>query len=179
MTVPPTPSQERREQRVTLLRAAAARKSAAAVERADAGIRQLLRADEPISFRSVARAGGVSIDFLYRNQELRQRIEHLRAQRTHAARAATPAPAPGESSVVAVLRARLQERHRKEQELRARIRELEQQLADAHGEILTLRRSRTCTACGEQARIDELLLEAIATQASLFSEPDRTSNHPA
>jgi hypothetical protein len=34
-------------------------------------------------------------------------------------------------------------------------------------------------AADQQARIGELLLEAIATQASLFSEPDRTSNHPA
>jgi hypothetical protein len=38
----------------------------------------------------------------------------------------------------------------KEQELRARIRDLEQQLAVAHGEILTLRRSQTCSSCGEQ-----------------------------
>jgi hypothetical protein len=141
---------ERREQRVALLRAAAARKSAAASQRADAGIRRLLRAGEPISFRAVARAGGVSIDFLYRNQELRQRIEQLRGQRAHARRAATPEAAPGEPSVVAVLRARLEERRHKEQELRARIRDLEQQLAVAHGELLTLRRSQACSACGEK-----------------------------
>jgi Family of unknown function (DUF6262) len=136
-----TPAQERREQRVARLRAAAARKSAAANQRADAGIRRLLRAGEAITFRGVARSGDVSIDFLYRNQELRQRIEQLRAQRAHAARATTPDTTPRESSVVAVLRARLQERHHKEQELRARVRELEQQLAVAHGEILMLRRS--------------------------------------
>jgi Family of unknown function (DUF6262) len=105
-----TSALERREERVALLRAAAARKSAAANQRADAGIRRLLRSGEPISFRGIARAGGVSIDFLYRNQELRQRIEQLRGQRAHARRAATPDAAPGESSVVAVLRARLQER---------------------------------------------------------------------
>jgi hypothetical protein len=146
-----TPAAERREQRVARLRAAAARKSAAANQRADTGIRRLLRTGEPISFRAVARAGGVSIDFLYRNPELRQRIEQLRAQRAHAARAATPDAMSSESSVMAVLRARLQERHHKEQELRARIRDLEQQLAVAHGEILTLRRSQPSPPLAEQA----------------------------
>jgi hypothetical protein len=72
------------------------------------------------------------------------------AQHAHARRAATPDATPGESSVLAVLRARLQERAGKEQELRARIRDLEQQLAVAHGEILTLRRVRACPTCGEQ-----------------------------
>jgi hypothetical protein len=133
------PAPERREQRIARLQAAAKQKSAAANRRANAGIRRLLRIGEPISFRGVARAGGVSIDFLYRNQELRQRIEQLRAQRAHAARAATPDATSSESSIVAVLRARLQERHHKEQELRARVQELEQQLAVAYGEILTLR----------------------------------------
>jgi hypothetical protein len=138
-----SPMGGRREERVALLRAAAARKSAAAVERAEAGIRRLLRAREPVSFRAVARAGAVSIDFLYRNQELRRRIEHLRAQRVLATRAEPPAATPGELSVVAVLRGRLQERAGKEQELRDRVHELEQQLAVAHGEILALRRSQT------------------------------------
>ena len=34
-------------------------------------------------------------------------------------------------------------------------------------------------AAGQQARVDALLLEAIAALASLFSEPGRTGNHPA
>jgi hypothetical protein len=34
-------------------------------------------------------------------------------------------------------------------------------------------------AADQQARIDALLLETIAALASLFSEPDRTRNHPA
>jgi hypothetical protein len=34
-------------------------------------------------------------------------------------------------------------------------------------------------AADQQARVNTLLLEAIAALASLFSEPDRTRNHPA
>ena len=36
-----------------------------------------------------------------------------------------------------------------------------------------------CHAADQQARVNALLLEAIAALASLFSEPDRTRNHPA
>ncbi len=99
----------------------------------------------------MARASGVSIDFLYRNPQLRQRVQQLRDQRAQARQVATPDAAPGEPGVVAVLRARLQERAGKEQELRVRVRDLEQQLAVAHLEVLTLRRGRICPACGEQA----------------------------
>ena len=122
------------------LRAAARRKSENATTRADQAIRQLIKDGQPITFRSVARTAGCSIDFLYSSSDLRPRIEHLRAQQQ-----GTPPPArqasgqPSESSLVRTLTAQLNElrhrHHRETQELRAA-------LAAAQGEILALNRQR-------------------------------------
>ncbi len=66
------------------LRQAAARKSAAAETRAEQGLRDMIRRNEPITFRGLAQTAGVSLDFLYRHAPIRQRVEHLRAQQqTH------------------------------------------------------------------------------------------------
>ena len=62
------------------LRQAAARKSAAAQARAEQGLREMIRRGEPITFRGLAQTAGVSLDFLYRNTEIRRRVEQLRAQ---------------------------------------------------------------------------------------------------
>ena len=122
------------------LRAAARRKSENATTRADQAIRQLIKDGQPITFRSVARTAGCSIDFLYSSSDLRPRIEHLRAQQQ-----GTPPPGrqasgqPSESSLVRTLTAQLNElrqrHHRETQELRAA-------LAAAQGEILALNRQR-------------------------------------
>ena len=71
------------------LRRAAARKSAAAQARAEQGLREIIRRDEPITFRGLAQTAGVSLDFLYRYTPIRQRVEQLRAQQQ------TPPPAAG------------------------------------------------------------------------------------
>ncbi len=55
---------------------------------------------------------------------------------------------------------------------------LRQRAAHAeHRRAITEFRARH--AADQQARIDALLLEAIAALASLFSQPGRTGNHPA
>ena len=100
------------------LRRAAARKSAAAQARAEQGLREMVRANEPITFRGLAQTAGVSLDFLYRCAPIRQRVEHLRAQQQN-----TPPPVPATtsqdapSSVVRTLTAQLsalKQRHRDE-----------------------------------------------------------------
>ena len=70
------------ERRADALRRAAQAKRQAAITRADTAIRKLVKNREEITFRSVARAAGVSLDFLYGNDDLRERIEKLRAQQT-------------------------------------------------------------------------------------------------
>jgi len=120
------------------LRQAAARKSAAAQTRAEQGLREMIRRNEPITFRSLAQTAGVSPDFLYRCAPIRQRIEHLRAQQHN-----TPPPAATTthqdtpSSVVRTLTAQLtalKQQHRDD------VHQLRQALETAHGEILELRR---------------------------------------
>lgn len=123
------------------LRRAARAKHDAAVLRAEKGLRVLLRAQEAVTFESVAAAAGVSKDFLYRTTDLRARITKLRAQQTparnvHAGRNLDPA-GNDVSSIIRTLTAKLaSERARHRQELS----ELNQALAAAHGQILALKR---------------------------------------
>lgn len=123
--------------RAEVLRQAAAAKQTAATARAEAGLRKLIKANAEINFRTVAAAGGVSVDFLYRHRELRSRIEHLRcrqgAKPPSAPAAAEPAAGGPETNVVAALTAKLRQ-------ARNEVAELKTQLAVAHGELLAWRR---------------------------------------
>jgi len=125
------------ERRAAALRQAAQAKRQAAVTRTETAIRALIKSKQDISFRSVARAAGVSLDFLYGNDDLRTRIEKLRDQQK-----ARPVPDPGpkhadSSDIIHVLTEKLrQERDSR----RASVSQLEEQLAAAHGELLRLRR---------------------------------------
>jgi hypothetical protein len=125
------------ERRATALRQAAQAKRQAAVTRAENAIRTLIKGQQEINFRSVARAAGVSLDFLYGNDDLRTRIGKLRDQQK--ARPA-PQPAPGHadsSDIVHILTGKL--RHERDARRTAAARH-EEQLAAAHGELLRLRR---------------------------------------
>jgi outer membrane murein-binding lipoprotein Lpp len=118
------------------LRRAAAAKTAAATARAEQGIRDMVRRGEPITFRGLAQSAGVSLDFLYRNTEIRQRVEQLRNQQRRTS-PVQPDRADQPSSVVRTLTAQLAElkrRHREE------VSTLRQALEAAHGENLELRR---------------------------------------
>ncbi|MFE7402233.1 DUF6262 family protein [Streptomyces sp. NPDC057557] len=74
------------DRRVEALRKAARDKREQAVQHAENGIRRLIKENEEITFRSVARAAGVSLDFLYAHADLRRRIETLRSQEQSATR---------------------------------------------------------------------------------------------
>jgi Family of unknown function (DUF6262) len=119
------------------LRQAAARKSAAAQARAEQGLREIIRRNEPITFRGLAQTAGVSLDFLYRCTPIRQRVQQLRAQQQNTPPAAATPTRDETPSVVRTLTAQLTElkrRHRDE------INALKQALEAAHGENLELRR---------------------------------------
>jgi hypothetical protein len=120
------------------LRRAAAAKTAAATARAEQGIRDMVRRGDPITFRGLAQFAGVSLDFLYRNTEIRQRVEQLRNQQRRTSPVPPDRADPGQpSSVVRTLTSQLAElkrRHREE------VSTLRQALEAAHGENLDLRR---------------------------------------
>jgi hypothetical protein len=127
------------KRRADALRRAAQAKRQAATARAEAGIRKLVKNQQQINFRAVARAGGVSLDFLYATPDLRDRIESLRAQQAGKtpAEPGPPSPSQSEAGVIDVLTARL----RQERAARlAAVRDLEERLAASHGELLRLRR---------------------------------------
>jgi hypothetical protein len=134
------------QDRIATLRQAAAAKRDAAVARAEAGIRKLTKAGQPVTFRAVAAAGGVSVDFLYRHPGLRARIERLRGHKPAPAGHAPPGEPgnPAASSVVATLTAKLAE-------LRRELAETKAQLATAHGELLALRRHPGSAAPGDRS----------------------------
>lgn len=122
--------------RARVLRRAAAAKRAAATTRAETGLRKLIKNNAQINFRAVAQAAGVSVDFLYRHRELRERIELLRS-RQQTKPPSSPArqeQAPDtNSTVVSALTAKLRQ-------ARDEVADLKAQLAAAHGELLALRR---------------------------------------
>jgi len=119
------------------LLAAATRKSENAHSRADTAIRALIKTGQPINFRSVARASGCSIDFLYKSPSIRSRIEQLRLQQSTTPPADRPLDT-GDSGIVHTLTAQLNELRRRHH---LEVTELRAALAAAHGELLALKRS--------------------------------------
>lgn len=121
------------------LRDAARRRHEETTERATAALSRLSAAGKAISFASVAREADVSTDFLYRQPQLRQRINQMRTSNEQRAQtvAADDGTSLSASAPVRALSAQLKElrrRHHKE------ITNLKKALAVAHGETLALRR---------------------------------------
>ena len=124
------------ERRAAALRQAAQAKRQAAVTRTETAIRALVKNQQDINFRSVARAAGVSLDFLYGNDDLRNRIGKLRAQQaTRSAR--EPAAIADHDDIVHILTTKL--RHERDARRKV-VSDLEEQVAATHGELLRLRR---------------------------------------
>ena len=120
------------------LREAARRRHQDAVERASAALTELAGTGSVINFVQVARKAGVSTDFLYRQPELRQRIQQLRTphSRRNGARPCTDEP-PSNSAAVRALSAQIKEIRRDHGKEITRLKEA---LAVAQGENLALRR---------------------------------------
>ena len=121
------------------LRDAAQRRHDQATERATVALARLSAGGAAISFASVAREAGVSTDFLYRQPQLRQRIQQMRTLHT---RRVETAPAdentpPSASAPVRALSTQLKELRRRHRE---ELSELQRALAVAQGENLGLRR---------------------------------------
>jgi hypothetical protein len=120
------------------LQKAAATRTAAATARAEAALEHMLRTGQPVTFRGLAAAASVSLDFLYRNPAVRQRVEHLRAQQALPAPAENPATRPAQpGNIVAALTGELADLKRRHRE---QVAELQHALQTAHGENLMLRR---------------------------------------
>ena len=122
------------EERINRLREAARRKSVDAARRANAAIDDLVASRREVTFRAVARHGHVSIDFLYRNPAIRDRISDLRASQQPPFDS-DPRPTR-DSTVVHALTFQVRKLRDENSKLRG-------QLAALHGELLTMRRAST------------------------------------
>jgi Family of unknown function (DUF6262) len=121
------------------LQKAAAARTAATAARTEAALDQMLRTGQPVTFRGLAAAAPVSLDFLYRNPAIRQRVEQLRSQPQPCT---TPAQSPGirpdkHGSVIAALTGELTQLKRRHHD---EVAGLQHALQAAHGENLMLRR---------------------------------------
>ncbi len=119
------------------LQKAAAARTAATTARAEAALDHMLRTGQPVTFRGLAAAAPVSLDFLYRNPAIRQRIEQLRAQQQTSPAQRRDISPDQPSNVIAALTGQLTQLKRRHRE---QVAELQHALQAAHGENLILRR---------------------------------------
>jgi len=101
------------------------------VARAEQALRQLDRTGQPVTFRSVAAAAGVSRAWLYRQPDLRVMIERLRAEQ--ASSTGPQSPAAQRTSDESRHR-RIQALHDDNTRLRAENAQLREQVARLLGE---------------------------------------------
>jgi hypothetical protein len=117
------------------LQKAAIARTAATTARVEAALDHMVRTGQPVTFRGLAAAAPASLDFLYRNTAIRQRIEQLRGQQARPAQRAADPGQPG--NVIAALTGQLTQLKRQHRE---QVTELQRALEAAHGENLLLRR---------------------------------------
>ncbi len=119
----------------TPLAAAAARKREGSLARANAAVGDLNRAGTAINFQTVARAAGVSRQWLYQQPELRREIERLR----RAGRDTAPGVPTAQRATEASLRQRVRSLLDENQRLRGETVELRAELALAYGQQRAIR----------------------------------------
>jgi len=91
------------EKKIEVLKGAAERKRQDALRRTDEAINRLVKQGKHITFPSVAEEAGVSVTYLYKYDELKERIEHLRNQQEKKfKKPSNPQPATDNSKAVIV-----------------------------------------------------------------------------
>lgn len=113
------------------IKAAAQRKREAALAKTEAALKKLVKEKRFINFETVAETAGVTRAWLYKQPEIRNRIEVLRAQQHSKQALPPPLRATDESKAVLVAELRKQNK-----ELRAKIQALKQELENAYGQAL-------------------------------------------
>ena len=155
------------------LREASLKKRAEATLKVEEAIQTLIREEKPINFNAVTTISGVSKSWLYKQTELRQRIEALRAQTKSAAKPKYKTESASDKSkdtMITALREQLKQ-------LKAENKALDQQLAIAYGlsseyEVQSLQQeNRRLTE--ELQRTQKLLDEAIKAHQSTLEQNQR------
>ena len=121
------------------LRENARRRHQETLARAERAIGELRQANKPITFPNVSQAAGVSISWLYKQPEIRERIQHLRDQQRKRRGAQPPqvlrsdATDASRDAIIAALKEQIKE-------LRAENQELRKQLEVVYGQLRQRRR---------------------------------------
>ncbi len=100
--------------------------------RAEEAITLLLKERRPITFKAVAETARISTAWLYANEDIKQRILHLRTQQTPEAPITLPLREQASNASKETMIAALQKRVK---EQAAEIRELKRQLEVAYGQL--------------------------------------------
>ncbi len=120
------------ERNVEGLRQNAQKKRHEAIKRTDVGIQQLLREKRSVNFKTVAEVAGVSTAWLYKEPEIKARIERLREQESSSSKKAPPKQRTSDASKDAIIKT-LKDRCGK---LDAEVRGLREQLEVVYGRVI-------------------------------------------
>ena len=120
------------ERNIDGLRRSAKTKAETTRRLAEEAIALLLKEHRPINFKTVAETADISTAWLYANEDIKERIIHLRTQQMPKAQVRIPlkeqaSTASKETMIVAL--------HKRVKEQAAEIRELKQQLEVAYGSL--------------------------------------------
>ena len=119
------------------IKAAAQKKRDEAFARAEAAIKQLLREKRPINFETIAEVAKVTRAWLYKQPELRSRIETLRGQQKPKKQVPLELRASDKSKDALITELRKQNK-----ELRAKIQQLNNEIEIVHGRALGMEDSQ-------------------------------------
>jgi chromosome segregation ATPase len=88
--------------KIEALRSSAAQKARESAERVEKALERIIKQGQAISFKSVAQAANVSTAYLYKQSDLRNRIETLRDQQKQRPKLKQPPPASDNSKSVII-----------------------------------------------------------------------------
>lgn len=92
--------------KIAALKSAAEQKKQQASENLEKAIRKLTQENKPITFASVARVAGLSVSYLYKYPEIKERIDSLRKQQLKAGKPTQPQKASDDSKAVIIYQLR-------------------------------------------------------------------------
>ncbi|MFC9627893.1 DUF6262 family protein [Streptomyces mirabilis] len=113
-------------------------------KRAETAVEKALRraraSQQPVSVASIARAAGVSTDFIYRHPALRPQVENLRRARRSASLGDAVHDPDTEAAASTLVRRLTQQLTTERRKHREELAQMQAAIAAAHGELLALRR---------------------------------------
>ena len=91
-----------REKRIAVLNATQEQRKQDCLDRTDKAIAKLSQTSQKLSFANIAREAGVSVSYLYKYPEIKERVQNLRKQQEQAAKPARTQPRSDKSSQVII-----------------------------------------------------------------------------